>query len=363
VASDDDLYAKAGVDTTRAEKALDPLLRRARETLRLPGAGAVVLGPGFFAAVLDLGGNLGLALSTDNVGTKVLVAQMMGKYDTVGIDCVAINVNDVLCVGARALAMVDYLAVAQARSDLLDQIAAGFAEGCKRAEIALVGGELAQVPDIIVGERPGYAFDLSGSCVGALDLRRMIAGKDAQPGDAIIGLASSGIHSNGLSLARHIFFKEQGWKADRHLDEFGRTVGEELLEPTAVYAREVSDLLASRIHVHGLAHISGDGLLNLLRLQNDLGYIIEQLPPAPPLFQVIQRLGKVPDEEMFRIFNMGVGFCVVVPAEESEGAISICKSHGREAFALGRVVSEPKGAILIEPLGLKGQDNRFQKFR
>jgi phosphoribosylformylglycinamidine cyclo-ligase len=363
VASHDDLYAKAGVDTTQAQKALAPLLRRARDTLSLPGPGAVVLGPGFFAAVLDLGGNLGLALSTDNVGTKVLVAQMVGKYDTVGIDCVAINVNDILCVGAKPLAIVDYLAVAQAKSDLLDQAGAGFAEGCKQAETALVGGELAQVPDIVVGERPGYAFDLSGSCVGTLDLRRMVTGEECGPGDVIIGIASSGIHCNGLSLARRIFFKEQGWKPDRYVPEIGRAIGDELLEPTAIYAREVRDLLASGIPIRGLAHISGDGLLNLLRLQNDLGYTIEQLPPAPPIFHLMQRLGKVPDEEMFRVFNMGVGFCVVIPAEDSERAISICKSHGREAFTLGRVVSEPKGVIVIQPLGLRGEHSQFEKFR
>lgn len=356
-----DLYAKAGVDTRRAQKAISSLLQRARQTLELPGERAVALGPGFFAAVLDLGNNLGLALSTDNVGTKVLVAQMAGNYDTVGIDCVAINVNDILCVGARPLAIVDYLAVAQVSSDLLDQVGAGFAEGCKQAETALVGGELAQVPDIVVGERPGYAFDLSGSCVGTLDLRRMITGKEAQPGDVIIGLASSGIHCNGFSLARRIFFKEQGWKPDRYVVELGRAIGEELLEPTAIYAGEVRDLLASGISVRGLAHISGDGLLNLLRLQNDLGYTIEQLPPAPPIFQLMQRLGNVPDEEMFRVFNMGVGFCVIVPGEDSERAISICKSHGREALALGRVVSEPKGVIVIQPLGLRGEHNQFRK--
>jgi phosphoribosylformylglycinamidine cyclo-ligase len=363
MASGEDLYAKSGVDTSGAEKALGSLLRRVRETLVLPGAGAVALGPGFFAAVLDLGNNLGLALSTDNVGTKVLVAQMVGKYDTVGIDCVAINVNDILCVGARPLAIVDYLAVAQAKSDLLDQVGAGFAEGCKQAETALVGGELAQVPDIVVGERPGYAFDLSGSCVGTLDLRRMVTGKECGPGDVIIGIASSGIHCNGLSLARQILFKEQGWKPDRYVPELGRAIGEELLEPTAIYAREVRDLLASGIPVHGLAHISGDGLLNILRLQNKLGYVIEQLPPAPPVFEVIQRLGNVPDEEMFRIFNMGLGFCVIVPAEDSERAISICKSHGRDALPLGRVASEPEGAILIEPHDLRGEGNRFHTAR
>ena len=354
-------YSGAGVNTVKEEAALAGLLRWVGKTLAF-GRHRPALDFGYFASVLDLGNGTGLALSTDGVGTKLLVAEMLDKYDTIGIDCVAMNVNDVLCVGAEPLCMLDYIAVQEADPGFLEQIGKGLYEGARQANISIPGGEIAQVRELIKGEREGRGFDLAGACVGLVPMDRIIVGQAIRPGDAVLGLRSSGIHSNGLTLAREVFFKKAGYRPDQHVAEFGRTVGEELLTPTRIYVREVLELLRAGLEVKALSHITSDGLLNLARVQAPVGYVLEYLPEPQPVFRLLQRLGGVSDEEMHQVYNMGIGFCLVIAPGEADRALAALRQSGVEAFYLGRAVADPERKVRL-PNGLVGQGNEFRRGR
>jgi len=260
---------------------------------------------GYFANVIDIGG-IGLGICTDGVGSKAIVAQMMNKYDTIGIDCVAMNVNDLLCVGARPLSMVDYIAIEKADAAMLDGVAIGLAEGARQAGISISGGEISQLRDVVRG------FDLVGMAVGTVALDRIIVGRDLQPGDRVIGIASNGIHSNGLSLARRAFFDAAGLSVHHLFPGLGCELGEELLRPTFIYVPEILEIIARVPAVKALIHITGDGLLNLPRVDAEVGFVLDDLPPPPPIFGLIEQHGAVTRAEMFEVYNMGVGFCVVV---------------------------------------------------
>src|SRR5512136_1615940 len=218
-------YSSAGVNTVKEEAALAGLLTWVGKTLAF-GRYRSALDFGYFATVLDMGNNLGLALSSDGVGTKLLVAEMLGKYDTVGIDCVAMNVNDLLCVGAKPLAMLDYIAVERADPEVFGQVGRGLCEGARQAGVAIVGGETAQIPDMLRGAKPGSGLDLAGMALGIVPDGGLIDGSRVQPGDALLGVASSGVHSNGLSLARAVLARK--FRLDERLAELGTTVGEAL---------------------------------------------------------------------------------------------------------------------------------------
>jgi phosphoribosylformylglycinamidine cyclo-ligase len=356
-------YRGAGVDVEREEQVLARVIETVSETFAfVRGTGKPVLPIGFFANVIDIGHGMGLALSTDGVGTKLMVAQMMQKYDTVGIDCMAMNVNDVLCVGARPVAFLDYIAVQHANPDLIGPLMLGLKEGARQAGVAICGGEIAQVREMLASEREGWGCELVGMCVGHVPLDRVIVGKSVTPGDVIIGIRSSGIHSNGLTLARQVLFVQNGYTVDTEFEELGRTLGEELLEPTIIYVPEVVEALERLLAIKGLAHITSDGLLNLLRLDtasHSVGYEIDQFPPIPPIFSLIQHSGGIPDHEMFQVFNMGIGFCVVIAEADAASFVEIVKHHGREALQIGRVVSDPEQKVVIRPRGLVGQGNQF----
>jgi len=358
-------YRDAGVDVEREETVLSRLIEAAHQTFAfVRDIGKPVLPIGFFANVIDIGHGMGLALSTDGVGTKIMIAQMMHKYDTLGIDCVAMNANDVLCVGARPTSLLDYIAVQEAKPDLLDQLMRGLQEGARRAGIAICGGEIAQVPEMIASERQGWGFDLVGMCVGLVPLDRLIIGREVTPGDVIVGIRSSGIHSNGLTLARKVLFTQKGYTVDTRLEALGRTLGEELLEPTSVYVPEVVEALEKGLSIKGLAHITSDGLLNLLRLNPEhpgIGYVIDALPPIPPIFSLIQQAGNIPDEEMFRVFNMGIGFCAVVAEGDADAFKAIVSKHGREASTIGHVVKDASRTVRILCHSLVGRANAFYK--
>jgi phosphoribosylformylglycinamidine cyclo-ligase len=353
-------YSRAGVNTVQEETALAGLLRWVGRTLQF-GRHRSALDFGYFASVLDLGNGLGLALSTDGVGTKLLVAQMLDKYDTIGIDCVAMNVNDLLCVGAEPLCMLDYVAVQEADPDLLEQIGKGLYEGARQANISIPGGEIAQVREMIRGEREGRGFDLAGACVGLVPMNRILVGQNIQPGDAVIGIRSSGIHSNGLTLAREVFFRKAGFAPDRYVPELGRTIGEELLEPTRIYVREVLDLLRAGLDIKALAHITSDGLLNLNRVKAEVGYMLDTLPEPHPVFALLQELGGVGDEEMYQVYNMGVGFCLVVSSAHADRTLERLNGLGVEAFRLGHAVTDPDRRVHLIPRGLVGHGSHFRR--
>jgi len=340
-------YAQAGVDAQKEEEALSGFLDWVKRTLAFrKEVGRSHLEIGFFATVIETGGGMGLAVCADNVGTKLLVAQMLGKYDTVGIDCVAMNVNDLICVGAEPICMLNYLAIEEPRAEMLEQIGKGLYEGARQANISIPGGETAKLGKMIKGIKPGLGFDLAGMGIGIVALDKVNIGAEIQPGDALIGLASSGIHSNGFTLARKVFFEKLGWKADRYVEELGRTIGEELLEPTRIYVRPVLDLLDS-VPVKGLANITGGGVLNLSRFKAEVGFEIEEFPPAPPIFRLLQEHGEIEPEEMFTTFNMGVGFCVVVSENEVEKSLQVCHRHDLEAMRIGRAIADKKRRIRL----------------
>jgi phosphoribosylformylglycinamidine cyclo-ligase len=309
-------YDSVGVNTRLEEGSLRKLGKWVEQTFRFSYA-EPILPLGYFANVLKLTDTLGLAISTDGVGTKILIAQELGKYDTVGIDCVAMNANDVICVGARPISMVDYIAVQRAAPDFLGEIGKGLYEGARLASINIPGGEIAQVREMIHGARDEYGFDLVGTCVGTVDLDRVIVGQDIKPGDVVVGIASNGVHSNGLTLARRVLFEQAKLGVTEYLPELGRKLGEELLAPTFIYVREVMEMLDAGLRIKALIHVTSDGLLNLARVKAEAGYVIDKLLEVPPIFSVIKERGHVEDAEMFRVYNMGTGFCVVVDARDA----------------------------------------------
>jgi phosphoribosylformylglycinamidine cyclo-ligase len=285
-----------------------------------------VLASGHYANVVRIDDRTGIAVTTDGVGTKLVVAEQLGVWDTVGIDCVAMNVNDVICVGATPVAMVDYLAVERADAEVAERIGVGLARGAEQAGIEIVGGELAQLGDLIRG------LDLAGACFGVVALDSLITGSAIEPGDAVIGLPSSGLHSNGYTLARKALAE-----IPMEDERLGRQLGEALLEPTTIYVKPVLELIGSNADVRGLAHLTSGGLDNLLRLEADVGYEIDDPLPVPPLFELIQELGEVSDSEMREVFNMGCGFCCVVAEADEARALALLRSRHPEARRIGRV--------------------------
>lgn len=355
-------YSKAGVDAVRAASALTDLTSLLRETFAFrKDIGRVMLPFGYFANVIALQDNLGLAISTDGVGTKILVAQMLGKFDTIGIDCIAMNANDLLCVGAEPLALVDYLAVQLPNRRLLREMGKGLHEGARRARITIPGGEIAQIREMIRGVHKDDGFDLVGTCVGTVPLDRIIIGQHLKPTDVLLGLRSGGIHSNGLTLARDVFFRRKKLRPDQYISELGRTIGAELLEPTRIYVPEIIEILRAGLDVKALIHITGDGLLNLSRVAGRVGFVIEHWPDPHPIFALIQEMGRVSPAEMFRVYNMGIGFCLVLPddSRQIDQATAIAKKHGAQCDRLGYVARDAEKKIVLNPFNLLGKGERF----
>jgi phosphoribosylformylglycinamidine cyclo-ligase len=329
-----DAYAQAGVDQGAADSAVAGLVR-ALGAIELGRPSRQVPLPGHYASVIRIDERLGIALSTDGVGTKLLVAEELGRFDTIGIDCVAMNVNDVICVGAEPLAMLDYIAIERADPGVCEQIGIGLARGADLAGVEIPGGELAQLGDLVRG------VDVSGACFGTVALNAIVDGAAVRPGDAVIGLPSSGIHSNGYTLARKAL-------AGIPLEDerLGRPLGELLLEPTEIYVKPVLELLRSPVDVRGLAHITSGGVQNLLRLAADVGYEIDDPLPVPAIFELIAERGDVASTEMHEVFNMGCGFCCVVAAQDEEEALRLLRAHYPAAKRIGRAVEGPREARL-----------------
>jgi phosphoribosylformylglycinamidine cyclo-ligase len=283
---------------------------------------------GHYAGLIDIGGGNALALHADGVGTKVLVAEMLKEYRTIGIDCVAMNVNDLICVGAEPVAMVDYLALEKMDQRLVKDVTIGLERGARDADVAIIAGETAVMPDVIHG------FDLSAMSIGVVKRNRLITGEKVKVGDAIIGLASSGIHSNGLTLARKILFRKG----------FDRNIARELLTPTRIYVKQIMKLLKSKIQIHGLAHITGGAFSKLKRIgeRANIGFCLNDLFRPHEIFKEIQEEGDVSDREMYRTFNMGTGFLVICPKNEAKNALRALP-HARQ---VGEVFNERR--VLVE---------------
>jgi phosphoribosylformylglycinamidine cyclo-ligase len=335
-------YAQAGVDVEAGEKAV-AMMRAAVEATQGP---SVLGGIGGFAGLWRLAGGLGragvpadpvLAAASDGVGTKLLVAQALDRHDTVGVDLVAMVVDDVVVTGAEPLFVLDYLAVGRVVPERVAAIVAGVAEGCRRARCALLGGETAEHPDAMAPD----AYDLAGFALGMVERERLLGPDRVVTGDVLLGLASSGLHSNGFSLARRVLARA-GVGYDRDLPELGGPVGEALLTPTRIYAPALVDLLATGIEVHALCHVTGGGLP---------GNLPRCLPPGlearvdrgswepPPIFRVLGDLGPVTDEELARATNLGVGMVVVLPAAEADRATSFLAERSIPAWVMGEVAA------------------------
>jgi phosphoribosylformylglycinamidine cyclo-ligase len=315
---------------------------------------------GYFANVIDIGG-IGLAITIDGVGSKVIVAQMMNRYDTVGIDCVAMNVNDLLCVGARPISLVDYIAVQRAAPDMLDDLARGLCEGARQAGVSIPGGEIAQLRDVISGVGRDNGFDLAAAAIGLVPLDRILIGQAIEEGDVVVGIESSGIHSNGLTLARYVLFEQDGCDVETQLPGLNESLGAELLRPTSIYVREIMQILDEGLNVKALIHITGDGFLNLARVAAEVGLDIDWLPPPPAIFQIIQDRGGLADDEMYRVFNMGIGFCIVAHPADVGRAIAIVQRHGKRAHRIGHAVQDNQRRVSLNPAGLISEEGRFVK--
>ncbi|MFQ5800223.1 MAG: phosphoribosylformylglycinamidine cyclo-ligase [Candidatus Hydrothermarchaeales archaeon] len=325
-------YASAGVDIDAEGAAVRAIISQISGSLKTQkgGVGEVLTGIGHFCSLLRLDSKRALAIATDGVGTKIKVAEAMGKYDTIGIDLVAMNVNDIICSGAKPISLVDYLAVQKPEPHVAEEIGKGLAKGAELAGISISGGEIATLPEMVKG------IDLAGTGVGIVDIEKIVTGGKIEPGDVVVGLESLGIHSNGLTLARKVLLKHYSI----HDRIFGKkTVGEELLQPTKIYVREVMELL-EKVDVRGLANITGGGLGNLARITS-YGFSIEKSPEPQEVFKRIQELEDISDQEMYRTFNMGVGFCIVVKEKHTDKTIRICSKHGTEAWTIGHVVKTP----------------------
>ena len=329
-----DSYKAAGVDVTAGYKAVE--LMKAH-VARTQTAGCIS-GIGGFGGLfeLDLTGmeKPVLVSGTDGVGTKLKLAFLLDKHDTIGIDCVAMCVNDIICAGAKPLVFLDYVAVGKNYPEKVAQIVSGVAEGCVQAGCALVGGETAEMP----GFYPENEYDLAGFSVGAVDKSRILDMNAIKEGDAIIGLASSGVHSNGFSLVRKVFDVEHT-DLGRYADRLGKPLGETLLTPTKIYVKPVLKLL-EEVKVKSISHITGGGFYENIPRALPQGYqaVIDQnAVEVLPIFRLIQEVGKIPQRDMYNTFNMGIGMCVVVAKEEAQKAVEILCGCGEKAKIIGEI--------------------------
>ncbi len=317
-------YAESGVDIHAENRSIDAM--KAVLTTRRKGFGAPMTEIGHYAGLLDMG-SFALAMTTDGVGSKVLIANAIKKWDTVGIDCIAMNVNDLYAIGAEPIAFVDYLAVEKVDPERAAQIAIGLRRGAELSNMTIVGGETASLPEIIKG------FDLAGTAIGVVDKDKVVTGEKIQIGDVLVGVPSDGLHSNGYTLARRIVAESKYTYFDQ-MPGGEETIGEELLTPTRIYAEIIE--LVKKCDVHGLAHITGSGLLKLRRI-TDFGFEITDPLEPQPIFRFLQEQGGVEDAEMYKTFNMGMGFVVVVPESDAKDA---CKIMGPGSKVIGSIVKE-----------------------
>lgn len=342
--SKSDSYAAAGVDVTAGYEAVNrikPLV----ESTNVPG---VIGGLGGFGGMFEpqiAGMKRPITVSgTDGVGTKLKIAFLMDKHDTVGIDCVAMCVNDIICAGASPMFFLDYIACGKNQPQRIEDIVRGIAEGCRQAGCALIGGETAEMP----GFYPEDEYDLAGFSVGLVDYDKVIDSSNMQEGDVLIGLASSGVHSNGYSLVRKVLNINETY--NQYNNDLGCTLGEELLKPTRIYVRAVKRLLNEGVEIHGISHITGGGFFeNVPRMMKEglTANIKTNSFPRPVIFDILQKAGDIPTREMYNTFNMGIGMVIAVPSNSAGEAMSALVKAGERAYVIGNVTSGETGVEVV----------------
>jgi phosphoribosylformylglycinamidine cyclo-ligase len=342
-------YSSSGVSIDSGNE----FVSRIKDKVRSTAVKGVVNSIGGFASLFEVDWKAYkrplLVSSTDGVGTKLKIAFMANKHNTIGIDLVAMSVNDILVYGAKPLFFLDYLAVSKLNVETAASIVDGIVDGCKQSNCALVGGETAEMPAFYQGEE----YDCAGFVVGVVDGEKLIDGTKLQEGDAIIALASSGIHSNGYSLVRNIFFGHNSFKMDHVFPELGKPLGEALLTPTKIYVKSVLEMLEQGFNVKSMCHITGGGITeNFPRvLGKDFSAVVELSKiNVLPIFKLMAKLGNVDKEEMLRVFNMGVGYIIVLPDAEKKRAIEFFAKHSIDARHIGNVVKDPANKVIYPDL-------------
>ncbi len=325
-------YKKAGVDISNIKKSQAAIGKLIESTHKLQKMVKIEHGFGHYAGIVEIPGGKLLATHTDGVGTKVVIANLMKKYNTIGIDCVAMNVNDIICIGATPISFVDYIAANKNDQQIFKKIVEGLVTGAKKSAVPIVGGETAIMPDVFTGK--GFSFDLAGMVVGLVSKKDMVLGNKIKTGDVIIGAKSSGLHSNGYSLARKALLRKYTLK-DK-IKGVG-ILGNALLAPTEIYVKPVLEMI-QKCKVSGLAHITGGSFTKLLRLKK-IGYNIDSLPKIPPIMGLIEEQG-VMSEEMYKTFNMGIGFCVIASVDKAEKIKSIFKKHKISSQEIGKITTK-----------------------
>lgn len=332
-------YKKAGVDIAAGNEAVERMKKHVKKTMRpevLTGLGGF---GGLFALNKDAYQEPILVSGTDGVGTKLKIAFAMDRHDTIGIDAVAMCVNDIVVQGAEPLFFLDYLACGELLPEKVEAIVKGVAAGCEQAGCALIGGETAEMPGMYTdGE-----YDIAGFAVGVVDRPKMIDGSSIQAGDAIIGFASSGVHSNGFSLVRRLLLEEKGYKLTDSIPELGMTLGDALLTPTKIYVKTILNMLKHPLEIKGLVHITGGGFIeNIPRVLPDgLGSQIQHGSwPVLPIFELLEREGELTEDDLYRTFNMGIGMIAIVPAGQTEAALMLAEQQGEQAYVIGEVTEK-----------------------
>ncbi len=315
-------YSKAGVNIDKKSSSIESLVDELR--YERSGFGRMVRKSGLFASLIDFGDRY-VTLATDGVGTKILIAEELGIWDTIGIDCIAMNVNDTICVNAAPVSFVDYVAIDKPDEKITRDIGKGLNRGAELSDMEIVGGEIAVLPEIVRG------LDLSGTCMGVVAKDRIITGETCRKGDLIVALRSSGVHSNGLTLARKVV-EANGIKMADSVPGIAGSIGRELLTPTEIYVKEVLGI-TEKHEVHGLVDITGGGLRNILRMAKGLRYIIDDPVKPQPIFEILKELGNIDTTEAYQTFNMGMGFAIVAPEAEAEAIAS----ENANAQVVGRV--------------------------
>jgi phosphoribosylformylglycinamidine cyclo-ligase len=344
-------YSKAGVNIKKIRKIQSDIGKLVSKThLGFENKNWKVLsGFGHYAGLIKIESKV-IALHTDGIGTKIIIAQLMNKFDTLGIDCVAMNVNDILCIGAVPVGFLDYIALKKPDHYLVTELLKGLTIGAKDSNMAIVGGETAILPDLL-NQTEEYSFDLVGTVFGVTDRKSLVMGNKITQGDIIIGLESSGLHSNGYSLARKVLFPKYKLRNFHSLLEC--SIGEELLKPTRIYVKPVLDILkAERVSVHGLAHITGGSFHKLSRLNKKVNFNLDDLPQQGGIFKLIQEVGKISNREMYSTFNMGIGFCIVVSKSNVDKLMQILDKHKIKCHEIG-YVTKGTGAVSITIMGRK----------